>query len=615
MNESVPIATLSGITSLTNLLAELPLPCPTASKSQESLFSSPIVEKEAKKVVNRPDATVIHQIKQALGSCKSTQEQIILKDDVSKDIPTPVREEQSTLLNALLTQEPHLFTPENEKLELEDLLGIPSLCHNTISPQMSPNQTVPVAVSPMYAGSPPGLAQVNSPYSQTLHHSPSSVGSPLSSYAQIPQAFSPHRTGQTNIMSPNHQVHLQASNQQAYSPVKTRRMRQSLSHLSPDNSSSVQFQPQLSPNQAGSHTMLPISPRSRNSNRNIPGTTDHMTSPPQRSPGYNSISALEAMASSNGFSMASNSSQNVNIPNSSKINTKSSSPNDQWTLQEAYRTEISKPNHVSSSVNPIEMIDLNSQFSVDKTTLEDVQNISYESTITETTIESGFSYPSTKKSKKNHMSKTLKANKQHDQDVDIYEMNIRNNDLSNNQSENVPETPKKFNSRTIDLNNSVDLLYLDGDQSHNDIKVGSGLTPLKELQLCIPKLVITKIKERRGSKEIETHSVRTVMPGEEEDFVLRKKRRRSFEEGDRQSDTETEKVRPKKKKKMKSKKNSGLTDEDDIMESATFKRFATALENLFEFDDECGVSYLAEIGQLTVSLFFFFYLFFLKCFL
>ena len=86
--------------------------------------------------------------------------------------------------------------------------GIPPLCHAPLSPQLSPNQTVPIATSPMYAGSPPGLAQVNSPY-QPLHHSPSGVGSPqqqpMQSYAQMPQAFSPHRTPQSNIISPSHQ--------------------------------------------------------------------------------------------------------------------------------------------------------------------------------------------------------------------------------------------------------------------------------------------------------------------------------------------------------------------------------------------------------------------------
>jgi hypothetical protein len=61
----------------------------------------------------------------------------------------------------------------------------------------------------MYGGSPPGLAQVHSPYKQAIHQSPPEVGSPqqqsIPAYAQMPQAFSPHRTGPTNVMSPGHQ--------------------------------------------------------------------------------------------------------------------------------------------------------------------------------------------------------------------------------------------------------------------------------------------------------------------------------------------------------------------------------------------------------------------------
>jgi hypothetical protein len=56
------------------VLAELPLPCSSASKHQESLLSNPNVEVEAKKVLNRPDAAVIHQIQQALRN--SSQEQM-----------------------------------------------------------------------------------------------------------------------------------------------------------------------------------------------------------------------------------------------------------------------------------------------------------------------------------------------------------------------------------------------------------------------------------------------------------------------------------------------------------------------------------------------------------
>lgn len=57
------------------------------------------------------------------------------------------------------------------------------------------------------------------------------------------------------------------------------------------------------------------------------------------------------------------------------------------------------------------------------------------------------------------------------------------------------------------------------------------LTPaLKGIQLYVPKLVITKIKQRRGSKEVETHQVREVLPGSESDLQKTKKRRRSSDE-------------------------------------------------------------------------------------
>lgn len=56
------------------MLAELPLPRSSAAKHKEGLFSNPNVEVEAKKVLNRPDPAVIHQIKQALRN--SSQEQM-----------------------------------------------------------------------------------------------------------------------------------------------------------------------------------------------------------------------------------------------------------------------------------------------------------------------------------------------------------------------------------------------------------------------------------------------------------------------------------------------------------------------------------------------------------
>lgn len=56
---------------------------------------------------------------------------------------------------------------------------------------------------------------------------------------------------------------------------------------------------------------------------------------------------------------------------------------------------------------------------------------------------------------------------------------------------------------------------------------------LKGIQLYVPKLVITKIKQRRGSREVETHQVREVLPDSESDLQRSKKRRRSSEEKSR----------------------------------------------------------------------------------
>ena len=53
---------------------------------------------------------------------------------------------------------------------------------------------------------------------------------------------------------------------------------------------------------------------------------------------------------------------------------------------------------------------------------------------------------------------------------------------------------------------------------------------LKGLQLYVPKLVITKVKQRRGSKEVETHQVREVLPDSESEIHRSKKRRRSSDD-------------------------------------------------------------------------------------
>jgi len=334
----------------------------------------------------------------------------------------------------------------------------------------------------------------------------------------------------------------------------------------------------------GEQTVLHTLPRARPSNtpvnHNLRASTELRS---HHSSEYNSISALEALASSNGFTLATNNTQNTMADSSKSITSPNdfvSNENNQWKSQQ--KPDGYKPNNILGSGHSIEMIDLNSQFSLDKATL-DMNNQGGEdeldNAVTET-LDSGISLPAAKKeSRRRHADKAVtkkhqhheidrknkhhlekkchdidKKYNQHEQDILTQDFpktrrssesteNLRTENL-NSSGENIdimsPKTSRKSVSDLIDLNQSVDLLYLDRDQANIDSKVPSGFTPLKELQLCIPKLVITKIKERRGSKEIETHSVRTVLPEDGGEVIVHKKRRRSSEETEMQSDDEAD---------------------------------------------------------------------------
>ena len=96
MNTSVPIATLAGITSLTDLLPELPFPTPSSSRRKDTLLCSPKVAAEAGEVLNRPDRALVQRLSQALFISKSTTDQLIWKDG-------------SVRMTALLTKETHSF--------------------------------------------------------------------------------------------------------------------------------------------------------------------------------------------------------------------------------------------------------------------------------------------------------------------------------------------------------------------------------------------------------------------------------------------------------------------------------------------------------------------------
>ena len=97
----------------------------------------------------------------------------------------------------------------------------------------------------------------------------------------------------------------------------------------------------------------------------------------------------------------------------------------------------------------------------------------------------------------------------------------------------------KQNHSHVLPNRTEGLISPNGDQRRDHppcISPTVKLSPaLKGIQLYVPKLVITKVKQRRGSKEVETHQVREVLPESESDLQKTKKRRRSSDENYRNS--------------------------------------------------------------------------------
>ncbi|XP_032230599.2 nipped-B-like protein B isoform X2 [Nematostella vectensis] len=532
MNEpNVPIATLSGITSLTNLLPQLPLPSPVSSSSNRSLLDSPKEADEAVKVLNdsRIDSSLLHKLAQGLKNAKANQDQLILKDEFEKVPELLSSSDGPILLQKLLQLYPNVFKHDKDSTQdiIDEFLGgiTAPLSHPPIvSPQMSPHQVgITVHDSPMYAGSPPNLG--HSTYNQAMHGSPVPfVGSPQRNiplgYGQV-QALSPNipkRQGpfgspstNSGYMSPT----LENIHAQTFSPVKTRRMRQSLSDTSPN------CDPSLQPNQVS------------------PDTTRTFN-----------------------LSMESSHQMFATGPTSRK-----------------------KPSR--SKHSPVEMIDLNNQYGISPPVVDCQENIPIQTSNVPSPIEMAPIKPARRRSKsstRKSMEDSLQANN-HEWTSDQHDLNqtecltIENaQGFSENNTHKVPDM--------IDLNKSLEGL----DSKCSNVST----SPLKKLQLCIPKLVITKVKERRGSKEFETHSVRAVIPAGEDSESTKKKRHHSLNDSNSDIEAPTKKKR-KTKEKRKLEGESG--DIESLLESVTFRRFATALENLFEFDDECGVAYMADVDD------------------
>ncbi|XP_070563594.1 nipped-B-like protein A [Ptychodera flava] len=185
---SVPITTLAGVNSLTDLLPELPLPSPLpATLGNKSLLFNNRVADEARRLLSTPDENLVPQLLQALSH--SSTDHIELKD---KSIGDDIEGEMPALLQAILTKNPNVF---KQKTQLDRMGG------------MSPRQ--PMAPSPYYQQSPDAIVQ-HSPYPRghtSMQGSPSAAlvqGSPSPRFTPgSPAAKFTHSSPQRFPQSPN----------------------------------------------------------------------------------------------------------------------------------------------------------------------------------------------------------------------------------------------------------------------------------------------------------------------------------------------------------------------------------------------------------------------------
>ncbi|XP_071508952.1 nipped-B-like protein A [Diadema antillarum] len=109
---SVPITTLAGITSLTDLLTELPLPSPLPSAlNSKGLLYTPHIAEEAQRLLGRQDENLIPQLLHVL--TKTNTDHIELKD---KTTSNEIEGEVPALLQALLNRNPNVFKSRLEQI-------------------------------------------------------------------------------------------------------------------------------------------------------------------------------------------------------------------------------------------------------------------------------------------------------------------------------------------------------------------------------------------------------------------------------------------------------------------------------------------------------------------
>ncbi|CAH1960755.1 unnamed protein product [Acanthoscelides obtectus] len=113
---SVPITTLAGVASLTDLLPEMPLPTPSPQTlSNKSLLFHPRVAEEAQNLLGVRDECLIPQLVTSLE--QTSAEHIEVKDNYAGSETRLEQASMPELLRAMLDTNPHVFKGNKHRLE------------------------------------------------------------------------------------------------------------------------------------------------------------------------------------------------------------------------------------------------------------------------------------------------------------------------------------------------------------------------------------------------------------------------------------------------------------------------------------------------------------------
>ncbi|XP_005090101.1 nipped-B-like protein B [Aplysia californica] len=199
---SVPITTLAGVASLTELLSQLPLPTPLPQTVQnKTLLYSPNIAEDARRLLASSDDVLGAQLSHALR--QTTTSQIELKDNL---IPNAVEGEIPSLLQAVMRKDPQIFQG-NARIDGH-------LSHNQFSNFVPQGHRISQS---QHHGSPRGYNQPGtSPrynQNQPQRYQNNAYASPSSSPFQASGAGMGHSSN--SVVSHNHQPNAVSSPAQA----------------------------------------------------------------------------------------------------------------------------------------------------------------------------------------------------------------------------------------------------------------------------------------------------------------------------------------------------------------------------------------------------------------